>query len=142
MGWPKGKPQSEASKVKNRATHVAKRINVVHGHTSGGKRSPTWMAWRSMIQRCTYPSQQSYPRYGGRGIRVCDRWRHSFAAFLEDMGERPEGMTLGRVDNDGHYEPDNCRWETSRQQASNKRQWGTATPATDPEAYHVSRRPR
>lgn len=125
MPWPKGMPQPPESKAKNSATHIAKGSNVTHGHASGGKRSPTWRAWRSMIQRCTYPSQQAYPRYGGRGIVVCDRWRHSFEAFLADMGEKPAGTTLGRMDNDGNYEPGNCRWETDEQQRANRSEWGT-----------------
>lgn len=126
MPWPKGVPQSEESKTKNRATHLSLRLNVKHGHASRSGRSPTWAAWRSMIGRCTYPSQSNYPRYGGRGIRVCDAWRASFEAFLADVGERPgPEYSLGRIDNDGNYEPGNVRWETAAQQAGNKRPWGT-----------------
>jgi len=124
--FPKGRPQSDEAKAKNRETHLALKLNVTHGHASRGSRSPTWSAWRSMIQRCCYPSQQSYPRYGGRGITICDQWRHSFEAFLTDMGEKPgPDFSLGRIDNDGNYEPGNCRWETAEQQTANRAAWGT-----------------
>jgi hypothetical protein len=81
-----------------------------HGHAAGGV-SPTYVSWRSMMQRCTDPSKDNYKYYGGRGVAVCERWR-VFANFLADMGERPAGMQLSRVDNDGHYEPGNVTWAT------------------------------
>jgi len=74
-----------------------------------------------MVQRCTNPNYDQFRDYGGRGIQVCERWRTSFEAFLEDMGERPAGTTLDRENGDGHYEPSNCRWATNRTQSRNKR---------------------
>jgi hypothetical protein len=73
-----------------------------------------------MIQRCTNPKQKAYKHYGGRGIKVCKRWR-DFRHFLTDMGLRPDGMTLDRRDNDKGYTPDNCRWATQVEQIANRR---------------------
>jgi len=83
--------------------------------------SPTYVAWLSMKQRCYNPKRTGYENYGGRGIRVCKRWRHSFKNFLEDMGERPEGTTLDREDNEGNYKKSNCRWATPSEQRKNQR---------------------
>lgn len=73
-----------------------------------------------MIQRCTNPKSKSYENYGGRGIKVCDRWL-TFKNFLEDMGEPPPGQTLDRIDNEGDYEPENCKWSTYEEQSVNSR---------------------
>lgn len=84
--------------------------------------TPEYSAWIRMIQRCTNPAVPNYPSYGGRGITVCVQWRENFTAFLADMGRRPApGYSLDRIDNNGNYEPSNCRWATAKQQARNKR---------------------
>ena len=80
----------------------------------------TYRSWCDMIQRCTNPRRDNYERYGGRGITVCERWM-TFANFLADMGERPDGTSIDRIDNYRGYEPGNCRWATAIEQAQNKR---------------------
>ena len=92
------------------------------GGTHGlGIRTPGYSSWQNMITRCTQPSHMHYANYGGRGITVCARWRESFANFYADMGDRPDGHSLDRVDTNGNYEPGNCRWATHKQQQNNMR---------------------
>lgn len=76
---------------------------------------------KHMIQRCYNPNNPKYPRYGGRGITVCDRWLgdNGLRNFIEDMGQPPEGLSLDRIDNDGNYEPTNCKWSTNSEQSNN-----------------------
>jgi hypothetical protein len=94
---------------------------VVHGHTVGHNISPTYRTWRSMIARCYYPTEAAYPDYGAKGVRICDRWRHDFVAFLADMGPRPPACSIDRIDNTKGYEPGNCRWADKYTQARNRR---------------------
>jgi hypothetical protein len=126
---------------------------LTHGHRAGHKRSPTYISWDSMIARCHRPSHPRYADYGGRGIRVCDRWRgrDGFVHFLGDVGERnagptidrsafpppspspppprPAGLTIDRIDVNGNYEPGNVKWSTLREQRWNRRDMVDRSPA-------------
>lgn len=94
---------------------------VKHGHRSPKNTSPEYQSWRSMNNRCHNPNNPDYRLYGARGVKVCDQWRGDFSAFLADMGPRPDGRTLDRIDPYGNYEPGNCRWATHQQQRHNQR---------------------
>ena len=108
------------SKVKSCGCLIRKRVgqlNLIHGKT----KTKEFKAWDSMHQRCYNPKNPSYYRYGGRGITICSKWRQSFQAFLEDMGAAPaKHLSIDRINNDGNYEPGNCKWSTAKEQRANQ----------------------
>jgi len=99
--------------------------SVTHGHSVGRKVTREYKSYSKMLERCLSPACEDYPDYGGRGITVCDRWNPimggSFQNFFDDMGKRPPNTSIGRIENDAGYAPENCEWQTPKQQANNKR---------------------
>jgi hypothetical protein len=102
-----------------RKRDVTRERSLRHGHSRRGAISRAYYCWATMIQRCQNPKKWAFQYYGARGITVCKRWL-AFENFLADMGEPPPRLTLDRIDNDGHYEPQNCRWVTWKQQRHNR----------------------
>lgn len=99
---------------------MANQYRSNHGHSKKGRTNSTYVSWVCMKVRCMNEAHKSYPRYGGRGITICSRWM-KYENFLADMGLRPEGFTLDRIDTNGNYEPENCRWASAKQQMDNQR---------------------
>jgi hypothetical protein len=95
---------------------IARDYNTTHG----GSYTPLYNVWRGILKRCYIPTNKDYKRYGARGIRVCRRWM-DFANFRDDMGDRPNGMLIDRINNEGNYEPRNCRWATPKISSNNRR---------------------
>jgi hypothetical protein len=116
-------------------SEVTAKIHLAHGHTIGRKRTKVFGAWISMRNRCANPAAPYYADYGGRGIKVCERWNASFEAFHEDIGDPPSPLhSIDRYpDNDGNYEPGNVRWATAKEQRANQRprRKKTAMPPID-----------
>lgn len=105
------------------AADNSKKRLTIHGYTSRSNPNgnPTYVSWKSMKQRCYNPKNEHYHDYGERGITVCEQWVSNFSQFVKDMGERPDGLTLDRIDVNGNYEPGNCRWVNYFVQNNNSR---------------------
>ena len=117
--------RERASVVGKQTVKYARAAILIHGRASN---DPTYVTWKKMRQRCQDLNAHNYKYYGGRGIKICERWLESFENFLTDMGERPEGKTLDRYpNNNGDYEPGNCRWATQCEQVRNSRRYLHAT---------------
>lgn len=102
---------------------TTRRLSTKHGHATRKNYTGVYSCWAAMLSRCYDRNQRSYRNYGGRGIKVCKRWL-KFENFLADMGPRPSGLTLDRINNDGNYKPSNCRWATWSEQVKNRRYLG------------------
>ena len=102
------------------ASEILAKRNFIHGHTTGGKFTPEYHSWASMITRCYNAASKGYKTHGAKGVTVCKKWRDSFESFLSDMGARPPGHSLDRKNNKGNYTSRNCQWATGVVQARNR----------------------
>jgi hypothetical protein len=111
-------------------------INITHGDLRHYKKTPEYVAWRTMLARCNNPGNDAFQWYGAKGIGVCEKWRSDFAAFLADLGRKPNpNLVLGRIDKDGDYEPDNCVWMEKK-----TARWPHKPPSGPPDTH--SSRPK
>jgi len=118
-----------------------KKHKLIHGHSIKGEVTSAYWCWTGMITRCYNPNTKNWPNYGGRGISVCDRWRNSFQDFLSDMGMRPSPKhSIERKNNDGNYEPSNCKWGTRSEQCFNRRKFASLSHFTSEELIEELRK--